>query len=395
MVSHLAWLDHDETQRRRVMQVIDQFRDEGTVDELGLGSIRDTFSSLLLPGLSTLHTRARYLLFIPWLAEAAAAEAKDARALAPLFREKEYRLIEALDRAGETQGVIGGTAKRKLQRMPSGMFWSATAHYGLRLTGKSINATLRQAHDAARFDRRTEASDDPGARPDVAPTGFDPRLPAPPEDLLVETTFTLSPTEAEYLRERMCTTQPGSMFPWLFEHGVDEDARYLWQHRDIARLDGPLAATVDHGRRFSTVMTGATVLYNLMLAREKDDDELVDGYSEAWRDWNAEVETGNLLAGWDRGAFWELVQRNGNITSTTASFVDAWLTTATAAGSAPDAAAEEIVRGREIQLKGARARLGGNVAGVNAWRGQSGGQLNYNWPVAVRILRDVIDGREN
>ena len=208
MVSQLAWLDHDESHRKRVMQVIDQFRDEGTVDELGLGSIRDNFSSLLLPGLSTLHTRARYLLFVPWLARSAALEAKDARTLVPLFRKKEYALIYALLDGGETQGVIGGTAKNKLQRMPSGMFWSATEHYGLRTGKGSIAATLRQAHDAGLYDRRSEASDDPGARPDSAPTGFDPRLPPVPDGLLRSTTFKLPPLEAEYLRERICTTQP-------------------------------------------------------------------------------------------------------------------------------------------------------------------------------------------
>ncbi|MFC7449693.1 DUF6361 family protein [Rhodococcus daqingensis] len=395
MVSHLAWLDHDETQRRRVMQAIDQFRDEGTVDELGLGSIRDTFSALLLPGLSTLHTRARYLLFIPWLAQASAAEAKDPRGLASLLREKEFRLIESLDRGGETQGLIGRTSKRRLQRLPSGMFWSATAHYGLRTDGRSIAATLRQAYDAARFDRRTEASDDPGARPDAAPTGFDPRLPQPPEDLLTETTFELSPSEAEYLRERMCTTQARSMFPWLFQHGVDADAPFLWQHHAADALKGPLAGTIDHGRRFSIAMAGATVLYNLTLARAKDDDELVVGYTEAWQDWVTEVHTTRVLDGWDTAEFWELMHRTGKITPPTVGFVDAWIDAAGHETAAPSGGAQKLVRDREVQLKGARARLGGNIAGVNAWRGQSGGQLTYNWPVAVRILGDVIAGLEN
>ncbi|GAA4479451.1 DUF6361 family protein [Rhodococcus olei] len=394
MVSHLAWLDHDETQRRRVMRVVDQFRDEGTVDELGLGSIRDTFATLLLPGLSTLHTRARYLLFIPWLAQATATEARDANALVPLLRKKEYALIDALLEGGESSGVIGGTARRKLQRMPSGMFWSATAHYGLRTDSRSISATLRQAHAAARHDRRTESSDDPGARPDTAPTGFDPRLPQPPANLLAETTFALSPTEAEYLRERMYTMQPRSMFPWLFEHGVDDDARFLWQHRDIAALDGPLADTLDHGHRFSVVMAGAVVLYNLMLARAKDDDELVDAYTAAWGDWR--VEATAAVDGWNGGAFWALMGRSTRtITPPTRSFVDAWIAEAARAGADPGSSAQDLVRGREIQLKGTRARLGGNVAGVNSWSRQSGGQLTYNWPVAVRIVGDVIAGLEN
>jgi len=57
MASVFAWLDtDDEQQRMRVL--IDLFKDEGTVDELGIGTIRDAFSSALFPGTSNL---LRYL----------------------------------------------------------------------------------------------------------------------------------------------------------------------------------------------------------------------------------------------------------------------------------------------------------------------------------------------
>ena len=36
-------------------------------DELGLGQISNALSDTLFPGTSVLLTRARYLLFIPWL----------------------------------------------------------------------------------------------------------------------------------------------------------------------------------------------------------------------------------------------------------------------------------------------------------------------------------------
>ena len=38
---------------------------QGTVDELGLGVIRDLIARQLHPGLTVLHRRAKYLLFIP------------------------------------------------------------------------------------------------------------------------------------------------------------------------------------------------------------------------------------------------------------------------------------------------------------------------------------------
>jgi hypothetical protein len=65
MVSQLAWLDHDDAQMRRALTVIELLKEESTVDEIGIGPIRDTIADVLFPGTSVLHTRARYLLFVP------------------------------------------------------------------------------------------------------------------------------------------------------------------------------------------------------------------------------------------------------------------------------------------------------------------------------------------
>ena len=52
MPSTFAWLDQSEEQRRRVLDVIDMFKEQGTVDELGLGTVRDALPDILFPGTS-------------------------------------------------------------------------------------------------------------------------------------------------------------------------------------------------------------------------------------------------------------------------------------------------------------------------------------------------------
>ena len=66
MASTLTWLDYSERDRRRALDVIDLFRETGTVDELGLAGIRNSFSDLFFPGTSTIQTRACYFLLVPW-----------------------------------------------------------------------------------------------------------------------------------------------------------------------------------------------------------------------------------------------------------------------------------------------------------------------------------------
>jgi len=49
------------------MDVVKLFRERDTVDELGVGTARDAFSNYFFPGTSTIQTRAKYMLFIPWV----------------------------------------------------------------------------------------------------------------------------------------------------------------------------------------------------------------------------------------------------------------------------------------------------------------------------------------
>ena len=56
--------------------------------------------------------------------------------------------------------------------------------------------------------------------------------------------------------------------------------------------------------------------------------------------------------------------------------------------------ARELISRREWELKGSRARLH-NERARNQWSGSSGYfQLNYRWPIAFRLLNDILDGYE-
>jgi uncharacterized protein DUF6361 len=66
MMSVLVGLDYSERERRKMLDVVDLFREHDTRDELGVGSVRDAFADMLFPGTSAIMTRARYFLLVPW-----------------------------------------------------------------------------------------------------------------------------------------------------------------------------------------------------------------------------------------------------------------------------------------------------------------------------------------
>src|SRR5665648_773913 len=119
VTSRFGWFDTDGAQRRRMMEVVDLLRDEGTIDELGIGTIRDAIADALFPGLSVLHTRLRYVLFVPWLIDEAVVRAGGQQTPARL-RRLETELIESL-RTGTSDldeddgsGIIGTSARGRL-----------------------------------------------------------------------------------------------------------------------------------------------------------------------------------------------------------------------------------------------------------------------------------------
>lgn len=125
MSSQLGWLDHDDAQRAAMMEMVKLFQDQGSVDELGVGSVRDAFSDAFFPGTSVLHNRVRYLLFVPWLFADVARKGRPVDGSRQALKDAEVSLIRALLEGGEKARVIGSRAQGDLKTMPSQVYWPA------------------------------------------------------------------------------------------------------------------------------------------------------------------------------------------------------------------------------------------------------------------------------
>ena len=67
--SSLGWLDLDAAASERVSTLLRSLEEPTTLDVLGLGTVRDAFSDMLTPGTSTVQTRLRYFIFLPWICQ--------------------------------------------------------------------------------------------------------------------------------------------------------------------------------------------------------------------------------------------------------------------------------------------------------------------------------------
>src|SRR4051794_2574978 len=133
MASQIAWLNFDQAQQQRTQLLMNALSLQGTVDELGMGILRDLISGVLFPGHTVLHTRAKYLLFLP--RDFARLRGSTAEALSKAARRAEGDRISLLRRHYEphlrNKGIIGYTMGSETKQLPSGNYWGLLRQLGI------------------------------------------------------------------------------------------------------------------------------------------------------------------------------------------------------------------------------------------------------------------------
>lgn len=387
-MSSFGWLDGDDSQRNAMLEVVKLFDDVSTVDELGIGSVRDTFSNAMFPGTSTLHTRVKYVLFVPWLVDDVARHRWPVDRSAAELRSREAKLIDALIAGGEAEGVIGRDAKSRLKRMPSELYWPSLEHLGVRTWQTSINGYWRSAI------QHRKVVDDPDVEAQVIERLGMATLPPAPSDLLSSTTFDLTAVEAEFLRSRVADATRGSLLAWLAVNHPASTADRIWNHEASEEFPASLAQLVDDARRVHLTATGPSLLYNLLLAELTGNDEVREEYTDQLNEWATRLETEQVFVDWDRDAFWSrMYARNRRIRPGTKRFLDDWWALCEAQRGDGDEA-KQLITARELVLKRGRARITYPDARSTWSVGAGTGPLDYRWDVARRHLNDIAAGLE-
>lgn len=280
----ISWVDFSEKEKRIIGGLIKAMQDTGTRDELGLGVIRDFFSNLFFPGIIVIQTRARYFPFVPWIYRELEQEGVPRAKIAKKGRDREVALMKALKAGGETTGVIGTAAGKNILRLPSDIYWSGLGVWDIFRPGKGNYAT-RDLYYASLNDiyRRRKAESRDEADEVIYTDNLETwhhSLPDPPDGYLDEATFEMSRTEAEFLKERIQENCGGKLLEFLVSNQVQglRDVPYLWETG--LELPDDIARQVDDAERFSLLMHGASILYNIYVS-----SMMGEGYDYKWVCW--------------------------------------------------------------------------------------------------------------
>jgi hypothetical protein len=404
MPSSLSWIDFDSEAQQRAQRILTLFKERDTRDELGFGPIRDAISDSLFPGTSTIHTRLRYMLFIPWAYISLEAKGVSSKKISKRARTAQLQQAAALkENAPGENGVIGGDIGDKLKTLPSAIYWAGLGRWGLRVypgTEGQYHRALddvyrRRKKSAGNTSKALEDGDDIGGLWESGAHSFHPGLPDVPENFPEDLTFELDLIEARYLQERIRQSCPDSLLADLMASPVKVSTDYPWEHPHLADFRQEHQHLLWHGRHFSTVAHGAAILYNQLLAEKRADEMLLEQHCNTGHVWLSSLaQQADDVAEWanDLPAFWAAVKNRGyEIEPRTVIFVERWieLLLQYRDGIFDQRDAKKLIYEREIEKKRANSRFT-NSRVLDQWGGSSGlTPMSYRWQIAQSYIADM------
>ncbi len=364
----------------------------GAMDELGVGVVRDVFSNIFFPGTSTIQTRAKYFLIVPYLLyELERQKISNADELIIKLHKQETDLIPILMKGGE-DGIIGSSAGADLKRKPSDVYWNGISTFRI-FTGERMSiydyakviCTLQTRKQKLKDQGCTNNKDDEIDGDDKDAVSGDLlgrfwRLPDIPEHWKDNLSIKLSNQEAVYLKNQIVSSCPDSMLSYVLREN-DHDFLAIHEFDHIEGIQGRLPDILKNqfllAKQFADFIYGTHLRYNVILSKGESSDIL-----KKWDEWHvgimehASIELNLILP---------FLGRNGNLFR--------FLTECKKAMQQDDIKRlDQLVINREIDLKGkSRSKLQNREDfAYNGWVGIS--KLQYRLPNAQRLIRDIVDG---
>jgi hypothetical protein len=407
-MSGIGWVDFSSTDRGRVQEVLALLKEQGTLDELGVGQVRDAFSDRMFPGFSTIQTTARYFLAVPHIMREWAALPAHKRLKQPLatyLAAAEYelaaRLVANHGRLGlPLEGIIGHTLVEKggVARRPSSTYWNGLRVFNIVRSDQSLaefcREWLRDGRDSDAVDSE-EGTDDGDVRFEAEVRLAPGARAASPDEL----TLRLTSAEARFLsmQFQMANGHGESIAAQLLSTQLTEPAlrdthrRFaafsVWANHQQA-LSRACRDCIDNAQRFSLAIEGAHIIFNELLAERLENDVLRARCKREYAEWQERIAQAQVFHD-SALQQWFAPTSSGKVSfkALTVGFLDDWNRAQCRRASRRDLNA--LVEAQAVRNKPGRSLLVRLPRKAADWYGMK--ELDYRWPTARRMLADVAE----
>lgn len=390
----LGWIDFSKNERDKVLNVIHLLDEPAAVDELGIGAIRDAFADYFFPGTSTVQTRAKYFLIVPYvLMEAGRGKyGSDLNNILRRIDSEERHCRDILIRTSN-DGVIGSLVPKSwVLRTPSNIYWNGIKRMGIfkedlsvkeYISQSIIQRRLKKAKEYGNREKDAEENerDDIDAG-DITSIQFWNLGNTYHSNWREKLTIELLPEEAAFLKSQIITSQRQTLFAFILKNNISLD-----KYESFGTLTEEIKDSVDPEMRymmglandFNNLVSIITTRYNLIVFDGKNSKAL-----EKWnilsKDLKRRSEV-NLVA-----VFSSLHIKNEKLKTFLLKVQDA-----IRAGDI--AAVDTLIIRREVALKGAKRA---KTSHQGEYKEQNMGWigidiLDYRYTPAKRIIRDIMN----
>ena len=390
----LGWIDFSKDERNKVLNVIHLLDEPGAVDELGIGAVRDAFADLFFPGTSTVQTRAKYFLIVPYvLMEAGSGKyGSDLNTILRKINNEERSCRDILIKTSN-DGVIGSLVPRSwVLRTPSNIYWNGIKRIGIFKEDLSvkeyihqsiIQRSLKKAKEYGNREKGAEENekDDIDAG-DITAIQFWSLGDTYHSNWREQLTIELLPEEAAFLKSQIITNQRSSLFAFILKNNIllDKYGSFGALTEDIKEeVDPDLRYMIGLANDFNNLVSIITTRYNLIV---------FDGQNERSREkWAVLSKDLKRRSEVDlKAIFNRLSIRNVKLKT----FL---MRVQETIQNGDIAAVDDLIIKREVSLKGAKRA---KTSRIGEYKEQSIGWIgidifDYRYTPAKRIIKDIMN----
>lgn len=408
-MAQIGWIDFSPAHRERVAAILDMLKPEGVVDELGIGSIRDSLADQMFPGISTIQTRAKYFFIIPYILheyQLLPMAKKRRKNPGEYLEDREYEIMWELADKYEHKdgtGVIGITKYKpdKIMRRPSAIYWNGLSVFGfIKHGGLGVDTFLKSKnHTADSLLSQMPAGDD--ALYDDADADYDStfNLKLPYDKNWAENiTLDLTSEESNLLSDHMREAGRGKLISTLLENtDLYKILNSSNSFADFAKtavkleLNEEVRRVLILAHDFSELMYGAHITYNYILQKEKFSNNY---FSENWSKWIKNIKKTMIdYKGFEPD---DVLSYTFNVREHTRLFINGWWNFVRSS-SHSEKLRNELITNQEYQTKMVKARIKNKNDKYddvieNQWIGLN--KLEYRIPQVKRILSDIKESQK-
>ena len=399
---NLGWIDFSEKDRRKAIDIIHLLQEQGAIDELGIGSVRDGFANVFFPGSSTVQTRAKYFFIVPYAIKSCCDNPRyhNVFEVRKALDDMERSCALAMKDLPDHDGVIGSDVlpQKWVVRRPSSIYWNGIKTFGL-LTNKymSIDECIKESIDRRGRNKVSNWMEDGEENEqddrDAGHEALRPLWNLPPfaKNWMETLNVSLNRDEAKVLRNAISGLD-GSLYKYVIDNNLDltkftstaEAFRALY-------LEQKDAVPMVLGRMMQMAVWTDTLIYlcRILFNRNLSEDRNSEAMDE-WALWNTEEHLSEIRNLDLDEVFATLRIRDRGVKSFLMKMRVFFL-------SGDTQSAMRLLEEWEVRLKGEkRSKLRRrNEFKDDVWIG--GGHLDYRLFSATRIIKDIYatEGRSN